>query len=417
MEKKMKVYLVGHPISPIRGSEPGNTWNWAWELSKYIDVTVLAHPHYRYEVESYLKENPNPRLKIYWIDLNTTLDPWKWKTGSEKGIRLHYILWLFKVKMFLQELLKQHSQRSDILIHHVSWGSVHFPPPFWNFKIPIIWGPVGGGQVAPKSFKKYFGSKWRKEVLRSLSVKMLPYNPLWRLAVKSYSLILATNHETRLLIEKSGRQNVHLFLDCGIPQKFGLPFPPAPKAKHKNKIIFLWAGRFEPIKALPIALEAISRVKGSFHLLIAGDGELRKEYEHIVKILKLEKKVTFLGRIPYNEMPQVFKKADVFLFTSLRDSVGSVVFEAMSYGLPVIIPDHQGVGAFVPSSAGIKVPIVNPEITVEYFAKAIDKILSDHSLRFSLSKGAWEFAQTEKWDKRAERMLRLYEDILRDFRK
>jgi len=34
----MKVYIIGHAISPYRGSEPGFTWNWAWELSQHVPV-------------------------------------------------------------------------------------------------------------------------------------------------------------------------------------------------------------------------------------------------------------------------------------------------------------------------------------------------------------------------------------------
>jgi glycosyltransferase involved in cell wall biosynthesis len=130
----------------------------------------------------------------------------------------------------------------------------------------------------------------------------------------------------------------------------------------------------------------------------------------------LRERVKFLGMVPHEEMPTVFREADAFVFTSLRDSSGAVVIEAMAWGLPVIVPDHQGVGTFVPEGAGIKFPVESPERTVRYLAEAIELVASRPDLREKMARESWSFAQTERWDRRAERMLSLYEKLVTEER-
>lgn len=399
----MQVFLVGHAVSPFRGSEPGCTWNWAWEIARHVPVHVLAHPVYRGEVEKYLAENFNPRLTFTWVEL-PGWDPWD--QVSERGIRLHYLLWLRQVRRVLTTLLRGRGQ----LVHHVSWGTVSVPPPFLNLGAPVLWGPVGGGQVSPLPFLPYFGRTIFREVARSIRVWSLPLNPLWRQRLKGYSLIFATNEETATLLRRAGAKRVVPFLDAGVSYAFS--DPPQVPDRSSNNLSLLWAGRLEPRKAPLLALEALVRVSMPVNLLIAGDGPLRQELERRAQAMGLGERVRFLGWVPYTEMASLFKEVDAFLFTSIRDSFGSVVLEAMAFGLPIITLNHQGVKVFVPPDAGIKVPVTTPSETVRALAEAIDELAQNPSLRGRLSQGAWEAAQGERWDKRAERMLVYYEEVL-----
>lgn len=409
----MKVYLVGHTISPNRGSEPGNTWNWAWELSRHIPVTVLAHPHYRAETEAFLSENPNPRLKILWVELQGW-DPWNPSQG-EKGIRLHYLLWLRAVRRRLQELLaeEKNPDRKGVLLHHVSWNTISAPPPLLGLGAPAVWGPVGGGQKAPQAFLKYWGGKEAlKETLRSWRLAGLTHLPWWQRAVRGFDLILATNRETQHMLERAGARALRLFLDCGTPRGLGLPAPPGVPTHEEHPLVLLWAGRMEPIKGFPLALEALARVRTPVELWVAGDGPMLSPWKAQADSLGLVHRVRFLGWVPWTEMATLFIQGGAFLFTSLRDSSGSVVLEAMAFGLPVIVPDHQGVGTFVPENAGIKVPVTKPEETVAALAQAIERLAQDPTLRARLGQGAWRFAQEERWERRAEVMLSMYEEVL-----
>lgn len=405
----MRVYLVGHAISPIRGSEPGNTWNWAWELSQHVPVTVLSHPQYREEVEARLKSTPNPRLRVRWVEVKG-VDPWKPGKG-ERGLRLHYLLWLREVARELRRILDEEG-RTGAIVHHVSWGTLSAPPPFTKLGVPVVWGPVGGGQKVPKAFLRYWGKERWKEVLRSWRISLLAAAPWWRRAVRQYDLVLATNRETLVLLQETGVKDVRLFLDSGVPVGFGLDAPPTEVKDSTGPLRVLWAGRLESMKTLPLALEALTQMRANVELWVAGDGPRRSAWEEMAKALGLEQRVHFLGRVPPQEMPNLFKRAQAFLFTSMRDSFGSVVLEAMAFGLPFIVPDHQGVGTFVPDDAGIKVPVTTLAETASGFARALERLALDPDLRLRLAQGAWRYAQEERWDRRAQRMLGLYEEVL-----
>jgi glycosyltransferase involved in cell wall biosynthesis len=111
-------------------------------------------------------------------------------------------------------------------------------------------------------------------------------------------------------------------------------------------------------------------------------------------------------------MASVFQSCHAFLFTSLRDSFGSVVLEAMAHGLPIVTLNHQGVGTFVPNSAGIKVPVTTPHETIQSLASAIDELsAADDCRRRNMQLAAWTFAKEQTWDHRAEYMSRIYEEV------
>lgn len=404
---RINALLIGHAFGPDLGSEPGNTWNWAWELSKYINVTVLAHPQYRESVYDYLKAFPNKRLKIIWI--GNKLSSMIWKPGfRDRTIRLHYYFWQ---KAALKRALQAVQTRKFDLIHYISWSSVTLPPILKCHSIPLIWGPIGGGQKSPNQFKHYFGNHWLKECLRNLRIDMLHKLPQWRHAVREATIVLSTNFETTELLHRVGKDS-RFFLDVGISSGFGLSKEPLLTQNNKETFSLIWAGRCDSIKALPIALEAVATLDIPITLIVAGDGPLLHQWKSYAVRLNISDRVIFLGKLPYVEMKNLFRSGDAFIFTSLRDTFGSVVLEALAFGLPVIVPDHQGVGTFITSDVGIKVPITRPEETVEGFASAILTLYQNIDLRRKMSKQAWQFAQNECWENRAVRMLSIYEEAI-----
>ena len=403
----MKILLVGHACSPRQGSEPANTWNWAWNLSQNHQVCALAHPHDREGVDDFLAAHPNPNLRFVWVKPSPLLDPWNPKQG-ERFIRLHYILWQHEAFRVASQLLQE---KAFDLVHHVSWGTVSAPPLLWRLPVPFVWGPVGGGQTAPATFLKYFGSTYPKEVLRTLRVRLMHRLPNLQKAAAGSALVLATNHETANILNLAGARNVRLFLDAGVTRAF-LP-ERSIQQKPSGRFTLFWAGRLEPRKALPLALEALSRIRnGSIHLMVAGDGPLREKWEQLANELGLRESVTFLGRVPWHKMPELFGRADAFLFTSLRDAFGTQVLEAMAHSLPILTLNHQGVRDFVPDNAGIKVRVTSPEDTVEDLARGIVRLAASVEERRRMGEFGRKSAEEQSWECRALKMSALYQEVI-----
>ena len=197
----MKVLLVGHACGPDRGSESGVTWNFAQSLSHQHEVWVITDPQFREDIEKYLESHPNPRVKFVWVSLPSSWDPRR-SLDSDKGLRFHYMLWQRAVLRKAQEL---HLINHFDVVHHVSWGTISAPPKLWRLPIPFVWGPIGGGQTAPREFLSYFGQSRHREQLRTFRIGIMPRLPALRKAVRSSALILSTNPETTKVLKSAGR--------------------------------------------------------------------------------------------------------------------------------------------------------------------------------------------------------------------
>jgi glycosyltransferase involved in cell wall biosynthesis len=410
--ERLKVLLVGHAFSPGAGSEPGFTWNWAWHLSEHHDVWVIAHPQFRAAVEAVMSQHLHRALHVVWVDLPERLhacDPWDPARG-EQGIHLHYVFWQHAA--FAQARSLQARVRFDI-VHHVSWGTVNDPPPLWRLGPPFVWGPLGGGQAAPLTFALYLGGRgFLREVSRTARRHLVPLRPSLRRAAAHSAAILATNRETSEVLKRAGASRVELFLDGGIqPDEF--------IARRRlrtvgDRLELVWAGRLEARKALSLALEAMALVPElSVRLSVAGEGPLRRALERRTVALGLGERVRFLGLVPRARLlGNVFANSDAFLFTSLQDSFGSVVIEAMAAGLPVLGLDHQGFGTMIPRQAAIKVPVTSPAATIRGLADGIRTLAASPDVGQRMGAAARCHALSESWSLRVVRMNELYRRCL-----
>lgn len=121
-------------------------------------------------------------------------------------------------------------------------------------------------------------------------------------------------------------------------------------ALHLPERFFLTSSRFVEEKNLPNLLEAfaIFRAKSNsqaWKLVIIGDGELRGRLELRRAELALEQSVLMPGFKQYEELPAYYGLASAFILTSISETWGLVVNEAMASGLPVIVSKQCGCAA------------------------------------------------------------------------
>lgn len=154
----------------------------------------------------------------------------------------------------------------------------------------------------------------------------------------------------------------HSGIDCS--QFF---FKPRKMPYKKNKTIrFVSVGRFIQKKGIKYALEAFAKIARKYnnvHFSIIGDGPERKNFELMIKELKIQNKVTIHGWKNQEDIVSIFNKSHIFLLPSITHINGNLegipnsLKEAMATGLISITTWHAGIPELVENGvSGFLVP-------------------------------------------------------------
>ncbi|HDH53119.1 MAG TPA: glycosyltransferase family 1 protein [Nitrospirae bacterium] len=135
-----------------------------------------------------------------------------------------------------------------------------------------------------------------------------------------------------------------------------------------------WKGIQYSIKA---AAELISRGYAIKYLII-GDGEYAEDLSLLVKKLKVEDNVIFLGNKRNSELPGYYSVAGIAVFPSVADETfGIAIAEAMACGLSVVSTAVGGIPEVIAKDTGILVPPKNEKALVD----VIEQLMLDDDLR------------------------------------
>lgn len=120
----------------------------------------------------------------------------------------------------------------------------------------------------------------------------------------------------------------------------------------------LFVGRLVDGKRPRDALEAAQTLREEYPdltLYFCGEGPLRESLEQQASD-QLDDTIVFLGHLPYDEMPKVYRSADLLALPSSSEGVPRTVLEAIASGTPVVCSDLPQMDAIV-GDAGELVPV------------------------------------------------------------
>jgi len=172
----------------------------------------------------------------------------------------------------------------------------------------------------------------------------------------------------------------------------------------------LSVGNLEPGKNRGRLIAAYSRLREKglqHHLVIAGQRAWRYESElELVRRLRLDDVVHFLGYVDGADMPGLYSGADLLAFPSLYEGFGLPVLEAMACGTPVVTSSVSA----LPEVAGDAALLVDPK-DVAGLAEAMERAVADEALRADLRARGLKRAGEFSWDKAARETVRVYEAV------
>ena len=80
-----------------------------------------------------------------------------------------------------------------------------------------------------------------------------------------------------------------------------------------------------------------------FRFAVVGEGPYQKQLHKLAEELELQEEIIFVGKVPNKQIKNYCKAADLFLFSSLSETQGIVLLEAMAAATPVLAVKASGV--------------------------------------------------------------------------
>jgi glycosyltransferase involved in cell wall biosynthesis len=171
-----------------------------------------------------------------------------------------------------------------------------------------------------------------------------------------------------------------------------------------DTVMFHSAGRRPETPTVLVNVGALQAVKGHADLLrafrfvvdrepnvtlrIAGVGELRAELETLSAELNLYDRVQFVGEVRHDQLPDVYRRATMFVQASYHEAQGMAVLEAAACGLP-IVGTRVGALADLAPDAAVATPPGDPI----RLGQNILTVLSDAASLQALGHAAQDCAQ------------------------
>lgn len=180
----------------------------------------------------------------------------------------------------------------------------------------------------------------------------------------------------------------------------------------QDERIVLYVGSEEGRKNLSLLIRALAKLRdrlSNIRLVKVGNPSYRrgrKELLGLIKMLGLEREVIFAGYVDEDELPAWYNAADLFVYPSLYEGFGLPPLEAMACGCPVITSNTSSLPEVV-GDAGI---MVDPH-DVDALADAMERVLTDESLREDMRRRGLERAKRFSWQRSAREMWDIYEEV------
>lgn len=168
--------------------------------------------------------------------------------------------------------------------------------------------------------------------------------------------------------------------------------------------LLLYVGRLSPEKNLSFFEGLLARIPQA-RLALVGDGPARPELERTLAPFVCRGRVQFAGFLHGDELASAFASADAFVMPSTTETLGFVVLEAMSSGLPVVAARAGGVPDLVRHEEnGILFDPRRPDLA----ADEVRRLLASEGERRFYARAARKFACESSWRAETERLLDHY---------
>lgn len=338
--------------------------------SQVFGIKKLYAENYNFVVISPIGYLPNALNYIYSsvvnkISLEEVVDNLKifyprWFVLPKNSLKIIYPFFLWRS---INKIIKLKNISSDVIHAHFCYpdGVVGYYLAKQRRKPLIITAHTGSIHILNKKFYwKYFMKDAFSYASKIIAVSPRIKNELISFGIKSDKITVIPNIIPQHFINKE-------------------------KSIRGSQIIKLISiGNLVWLKGFDYLIKAVSILINQgikIELTIVGNGELKQPLIQLAKEEKIESKVNFIGSVLNSDLPDLYNKHDIFVSSSLIESFGVVVFEALAVGLPVVVTKSGGPEQFITSELGEIVEKSNEILLAEGIIKVISK-LGDYDISY-----------------------------------
>jgi glycosyltransferase involved in cell wall biosynthesis len=379
----MRLLLFNNEFPPLGGgTATANAMllrEWARDESLEIDLVTAAAGE-RPEEEVFA-----PRVRLLRLPVGIR-DP---HHASPRAL----LTYAWKAQFAGRDLALRRRYNLSLAFHAVpaGWVSAYLAR---HFRIPYVIR-VGGADIPgfEKRFAPYY--PFLKPVLRGL----------WRRAA---ALVVKSQGEVDLLRRTEPSLNPILIgngVDTTLFRPPEFPRPPA------SVVRIVCVARLIERKGQKFLLEAVKflREEGvNVHLTLVGGGDGRPQLEWLAQALRVADRVTFAGEKSREELPALYREAEVFALPSFNEGMSNAMLEAMASGLPVVVARTPGVAEVVVEGEN---GLTHAWADQAALNRHLLHLARDPALRARLGRAARAQAETLSWAEAARQYRLLFEKV------
>jgi len=406
----MKILINAYACSPNMGSEPGMAWNWCVNLAKHCELHIITEGEFRDRIEKILPTiEQNHNMHFYYNPVSEKVRRMCWNQGDWR-FYYYYKKWQKKTADIARVICKK--EKIDIL-HQLNMIGFREPGYLWKVSqetgIPFVWGPVDAKDSFPMSYARNASFKTKSFLIlkNAITKWQLKHNKRVRKAVETAAIVLSASSNSVQSFRKYFNIESPLMNETGT-----LLLHTLKQQKEKATFDILWVGKADFRKQLSLAIKAVGNVcHHDLRLHIVGSGDINNYMLEAQKIGIADICIVH-GSVSHDNVLELMKSADIFLFTSVAEGTPHVVLEAISVGLPILCFDTCGQGDCVNKEVGIKIPLSTPEQSVKDFAKEIDFLYHHREILQVMSENCIQRVEELSWSNKALAITKAYKRII-----
>ena len=246
-----------------------------------------------------------------------------------------------------------------------------------------------------------------------------PFRPtLWAYLRKMHNIspiCLVTSNSMKHELSEQGIKNIEV-LPRGLDQEGRNPKFRSETMRKRltdgevDKKLLVYIGRLAREKDINTLLPLV-KAHPEYRYAIVGDGPEREELEKLFAGTP----TVFTGFLHGEEVSQAFASGDVFLFPSRSETLGLVILEAMSSGVPIVAAasdpieeqiDNKFNGLLYDGDSYKEELSAAPSNTA--LIEAVENLLENDSLYECIRKNALETAASQSWENASQALIDYY---------